>query len=264
MHAPSPSLGGACPTPDPSSVDGSYPYANAIIGVTGYDIATGDLINSESYYDVMGYCDPQWTSDYTYTAVMNWRAAGGGASLAGAGVPVDGLLVWGRIVDGSVILEPAFQVRAPASPSSGDWTLEVTDDSGALIGQHRFAAATVADYPSPASTFAFVVPMDQARRDRVARLGVRGPGGQAELQRAVPPPGAAVVAPVPAAERTAGRVRVRWDPARFNAALVRDAATGEVLAIGRGGEVRLAQPRGDLDVTLSDGVRSARQRVPVR
>ena len=262
MHAPSPSLGGACPTPDPASVDANYPYPNAIIGVTGYDIETGELVDSETY-DVMGYCDPQWVSDYTYTGVMDWRATGG-AAVTGAGAPVDGLLVWGRIVDGNVVLEPAFQVQAPASPSAGDWLLEVTDESGALLGQHRFAAATVADVPSPASTFAFVVPMDQARRDRIAGIRVRGPGGQAELRATPVPPGAAVVAPVPAAERAAGRVRVRWNAARFGAALVRDATTGDVLSIGRGGETLVAAPRGDLDVTLSDGVRNSRQRVPVR
>ncbi|MGH7584871.1 MAG: hypothetical protein ACREMH_01355 [Gemmatimonadales bacterium] len=262
LHAPSPSLGGACPTPDPASIDVSYPYPNGIIGVTGYDLDSGDLVTS-GVYDVMGYCDPQWISDYTYTGVMGWRAAGG-ASVASAGAPVDGLLVWGRIVDGNVALEPAFQVRAPASPSAGGWSLELTDESGALIGQHRFAVAAVADFPSPASTFAFVVPMDQARHDRVTGIKVRGPGGQAELRATPVPPGAAVVAPAPAAERAAGRVRVRWDAARFGAALVRDATTGEVLAIGRGGDVLVATPRGDLDVTLSDGVRNARQRVQVR
>jgi hypothetical protein len=50
-------------------------------------------------------------------------------------------------------------------------------------------------------------------------------------------------------------VRLRWDDARYPAALVRDAVTGEVLAIGRGGEVRLVA-RGQLEILVSDGVRS--------
>ncbi|HJS48502.1 MAG TPA: hypothetical protein VJ773_10990, partial [Gemmatimonadales bacterium] len=64
-------------------------------------------------------------------------------------------------------------------------------------------------------------------------------------------------------ERAGERVRLRWDPSRFGAALVRDAATGEVLTIVReGGSATVIGPRGDLDVTFSDGVRSVRARVP--
>ena len=261
LHAP---CGG------PSGVDPSWPvssaYQFAAIGQWGYDIENAVLVEPSGgnvHRDVMSYCDPQWISDYTYTGVQEWRAAAG-ASVQGSGGPVEGLLVWGRIVDGKVILEPAFEVTAPATPAAGEWTLEVTDETGARVAEHRFAVAEIADLSYPASTFAFVVPLDRARRERAAGLKVRGPAGQAELRAVPAPPGAAVVAPTPAAERAAGRVRLRWDAARFGAVLVRDAATGEVLTIGSGGEAMLVEPRGDLDVTLSDGVRSARQRIRIR
>ena len=32
----------------------------------GYDLTGGKLLSPDKYYDIMGYCDPTWVSDYTY------------------------------------------------------------------------------------------------------------------------------------------------------------------------------------------------------
>jgi hypothetical protein len=45
--------------------------------------------------------------------------------------------------------------------------------------------------------------------------------------------------------------------------MVRDAETGEVLSLARGGSVQLPGLRGEIDLVLSDGVRSSVRRVPV-
>jgi hypothetical protein len=65
QHSP---CGGAA-GPDPS-----YPYAGGGIGVWGYNIVTKALINPSSGKDLMGYCSPEWISDYTYNALFKRMA----------------------------------------------------------------------------------------------------------------------------------------------------------------------------------------------
>jgi len=56
-------------------------------------------------------------------------------------------------------------------------------------------------------------------------------------------------------------VEVRWDPSRSAAAMVRDPETDRVLAIGTSGVITVATTRGELDVVLTDGVRSIVTRI---
>jgi len=58
-----------------------------------------------------------------------------------------------------------------------------------------------------------------------------------------------------------GAVRLRWNPAVYPMALVRDAATGEILSFARNGDATVGVSGRDLDVTFSDGVRSRQERV---
>src|SRR5262249_55215098 len=48
-----------------------YPYPNARLGQWGYDNATGQLFDPNTHYDYMSYCNPNWTSDYTYHAIFS-------------------------------------------------------------------------------------------------------------------------------------------------------------------------------------------------
>lgn len=59
-HAP---CGGA------DDVDAVYPYQDGVVGVWGYDNRDGSLLPPE-LTDLMGYCSPQWVSDYTYQGLM--------------------------------------------------------------------------------------------------------------------------------------------------------------------------------------------------
>jgi hypothetical protein len=58
------------PCGGPSGVDPGYPYSGAGIGVWGYDAIAGELKDPGDYTDVMGYCDTQWISDYTYEGIF--------------------------------------------------------------------------------------------------------------------------------------------------------------------------------------------------
>ena len=254
LHAP---CGGA------AGIDGSYPHSGASIGVFGFDITTS-VVKDPSLYDLMSYCDPAWISDYTYKAILNFRAnvypALGSTSQAKA-AKQRGLLVWGRIVQGRPVLEPGIEVDAPATlPSrSGPHRVEGFGPSGETLFSLSFAGDRVADaQDSNDQTFAFVVPMSQLRGFGLARLRLSAFGRQVE-QRGT------AGGSVPSAQRTGGgKVRVSWDPAAAKVALVRDARSGRILSFARGGTVDLGTASDDLEVTLSDGVKSIRSRIRPR
>lgn len=54
-----------------SGVDRSYPHSGAITKVWGYDSRKQTFFDPETTKDIMGYCEPKWISDYTYTALIN-------------------------------------------------------------------------------------------------------------------------------------------------------------------------------------------------
>jgi hypothetical protein len=57
---------------------------------------------------------------------------------------------------------------------------------------------------------------------------------------------------------------VRWDRGAHAMAMVRDPDTGEVLAFAREGEVEVVTGKPQLDLLLSDGVKTRRQRLQVQ
>ncbi len=62
-----------------SGVDPQFPYAGGGIGVNGYDITAKTFISSTTGKDIMGYCTPEWVSDYTYSAFFDRVAYVNGA-----------------------------------------------------------------------------------------------------------------------------------------------------------------------------------------
>jgi hypothetical protein len=53
-----------------SGVDPNYPQGNGSTGVTGYN-ALGDELIGPTATDLMGYCDNQWLSAYTYEGLLD-------------------------------------------------------------------------------------------------------------------------------------------------------------------------------------------------
>jgi hypothetical protein len=56
--------------------------------------------------------------------------------------------------------------------------------------------------------------------------------------------------------RSAGGVAVRWDAAAHPMIMVRDVRTGEVLSFARGGSVVVPADGSEVELVMSDGVRS--------
>lgn len=259
LHAPGCGAG----NPDPG-----YPHPTGSIRFWGLDLTSLALKPPSLFTDLMGYCNNVWVSDYTWNAVVNFRSASptGAPTLAvAAGGTDDGLLIWGRITGAGVVIEPAFRIPATGrpAPTPGPYRVEGRDAAGVLLFSYAFAAAEVADLPGgPERHFAFVVPAGGVA-DRLASLRVSGPGVAAAERR--PPPGAPRPARDPEAARAPGAARrLTWDAASHPMALVRNAATGEILSFARGGEIVLRTVAEELDIQLSDGVRVERRRVVVR
>src|SRR5262249_60236392 len=100
-------------------------------------------------------------------SVLSFRAAQGisfdtATGRAENGKP--GLLVWGRLEGGQMILEPAFKVTTPPSDvTSGPFTWEARDARGQVVTRVPFQMFEVADMENQEPQhFAFVVPMDDA------------------------------------------------------------------------------------------------------
>jgi hypothetical protein len=62
-------------------VDSQYPHSGAALGVWGYDNRSRELLSPEESTDIMGYCDQQWVSDYTYRGLTDRVAALNGLPL---------------------------------------------------------------------------------------------------------------------------------------------------------------------------------------
>ncbi len=254
MHAPC----NNAPNPDTK-----YPYAGGVIGVYGFDVAAQSL-KPRTTGDIMGYCTDEWISDYTYAAVLNYRAGQPDVSPAFSQAMQPCLLVWGRIENRQPVLEPSFQViTRPSLPERrGPYTLEGQAADGTRLFHLSFAAEHVADAPRAAERFAFAVPLpaDLAPRLDAIRLGAPGRATVTLRPSALATP----VSPGLDVTRTGpGRVTLRWDASAHPMAMVRDPATGQVLSLARDGHADVTSDRDDLDIQLSNGLGGRSVRVTV-
>jgi hypothetical protein len=249
------------PCGNPPSPDLQFPHPGGTIGTIGYDVEE-EAIKPESTPDVMGYCGNPWISHYTYGGVMGFRQSAGGGTSGGRAQPT--LLVWGRIVDGRAVLEPAFHIiTRPVLPGRpGPYSIEGTAADGSRVFDLSFEAIEVADDERGARHFAFAVPLDRAAVTRLETIRLAGPGiGMAAVVRS---PAALRAAPAmrPSVTRAANGVAVRWDAAAHPMVMVRDAGSGRVLSFARGGQVVVPAGPSGVDLVMSDGVGSHLERIP--
>jgi hypothetical protein len=264
-------------TPCGVSGDAAYPYAGGTIGYYGWN-STSNTIVAPSATDFMSYCNNTWTSDWTWSRVMTYRQTSGRVATVSPeeSATGEGLLVWGRIVNGRVTLEPAFRVNAPATPraSDGMFRVEALDASGATLLDIPVEAPLVDHANGAERQFAVVVPWSAELEAALSSLrvrDVRSPLSSAMLtsdaaRRAGARAGAARIRqeladPAARVERSAGRERLQWNRSAYPMAMVRDVATGQTIAFLRQAGDSYT-PRGRaVDIVLSDGVRSVVRRV---
>jgi hypothetical protein len=260
LHAP---CGGV------SDRDPNFPNSDGSIGVYGYDLSTNTL-RLPSSPDLMGYCSNPWISDYNYVGAMEYRASSSTeAGATGASTsPRPALLVWGRVDRGRLVLEPAFSVATqPSLPTeAGPYRIEGMARDGRRLFSYAFAGERPADVDEPtARQFAFASPMDEATQGELHSIRLSGPGASPAVMQASLSPGgvSAAINAVDATATSFGTVRVQWGATGARMALVRDGRTGEILSFARGGNAQIRTGASDLEVILSDGVRSTARKVRV-
>ena len=260
------------PCNDPGGIDPGYPNPDGSTGVYGLDVAAQSL-KPPTTKDIMGYCDPKWIGDYSYKAILDYLSPASPVvmSLGTSKAVQPCLLIWGHIRDGEMVLEPAFQVNtSPSLPSrAGPYSLLAAAEDGTTLFSLSFAPKEIADLPSGQKNFVFAVPLSNARARQLATLRLRG-GGRETVRRAQPAAVAAAqsgtgIKPLMTEVRrsSGGGMGVRWDAGSYPMVMVRDAQTGEVLSFGRGGSVEIPGSRREVDLVLSDGVKSSVRRAPV-
>jgi hypothetical protein len=248
------------PCGNAANPDAQYPYSGGETGVIGYDFGTQTLKPADSH-DIMGYCDDEWISDYTYQKILDFRSNAALVS-SGMGEAIQpALLVWGRIENGRAVLQPAFRITTrPSLPTRpGPYRLEGRGAGGVTVFGFDFTPFEVADDRQGAKHFAFAVPLRPERAARVTSLHLAGGGIQASVSQIASEP-----AVVDVSRSGAGRVALRWDAAKSPMIMVRDPVSGDILSFARGGAAEVETTRTDLSLTVSDQVGSRDLRVRVR
>ena len=174
------------PCGGPSLVDVFYPYTYGSIGVWGYDLLSGLLLDP-STPDIMGYCfEDAWISDFHFRNSINYRTREEEAPIAAvASSPqTRSMLLWGSLDgDGELGLEPAFVVNAPVSlpREDGPYQLAGEDAAGNTLFTLSFSMSEIAD--GEGGGFAFTIPVRANWSDRLNRITLSGPEGFVEMTR---------------------------------------------------------------------------------
>jgi hypothetical protein len=252
------------PCGGPPDVDGIYPYSNGRIGVFGMDVPA-TVLKPPASPDIMGYCfSSPWISDYTYNNILKFRASSSAVSDVSSRAQPS-LLVWGRVVNGRLVLEPAFQiVTRPSLPKrSGPYTVSATAVDGSPLFNLSFDMAKVEDGSSATGHFAFAVPLDPTSAQRLGSIRLTGPSGAVRMLSS--PARARTESPDAIEARREGvTVSLRWDASVYPTVMVRDPDSGDVLAFGRNGTALVHTSKNELDLVLSNGVRTQRLRLAIK
>ena len=213
-HAP---CGGAA-GPDPQ-----YPHEDGDIGIWGYDVERTRLHPPREFKDLMGYCGPDWVSDYHFNRAMNFRLGTGLDIEQSTGPSGTRLLVSGAVGPNGIVLDPSFVVEARAlvPNDTGPYRLYGFDSDGRTLFAHAFSPI---EEGFGSRGFVFTLPYDPSWEGRLDRIQVSGPEGEGSLAHGSAP----------------------------QAAIVRDPDSGQVLAIIHDLERRTYPVAGSY--TLSDGL----------
>ena len=176
---------GNAPEPDPT-----FPWPDGATGAWGYDPREGGSLVPPDWTDLMGYCHPEWISDYYFTNSLRHRLRDEGAPARVPAAPTGTLLITGFIAaDGTPRLDPAFVVEAPPAvpESSGPYALQGRRADGSELFLLSFDVPEMADGDG-SSGFVYALPVEEAWPAELASLSLSGPGGSVEMTEGSEPP----------------------------------------------------------------------------
>jgi len=271
VHAP-------CGLPFGAPYDLGYPYSNGALGPTPLFDATSDqVVSSAGKADVMGYCNGDWFSDYTYAAIQTYLEARpqaapfvvapfGGTGPDGAS---DLVLISGSIGVGGSRIDAVQAARGvPRVPPGGEFVLRLHTAAGGRFDV-PFDAAAVDHASPPQRHFQVLVPdPGPLGRVEVLRDGVQIVARDAAAGTGDTATKSVASASVSATE-SGGALTVTWDAVRHPTATVVHVAPGgartglAVRAPGGRSVLRTdALPAGGVfEIALSDGLNTERTTV---
>lgn len=119
---------------DVTSDEPQYPYADGSIGQYGFYV-NSQTVMDKSQPDIMGYCEHEWVSDFTYQRWFNDQKS----MLAEVALPAqDSVFVRANLAsDGTASLQPVYNfVASPSSlPASSDYSIQLLDTKGNVISE---------------------------------------------------------------------------------------------------------------------------------
>ncbi len=156
----------------PADVDPAFPYPGGGIGAGGYDVANLAPIDPTAAKDLMGYCGPQWISDYDTWKVLRFLAGDPGQGARVVAAPAqDCLLVQGALRAGRATLAPVRRLRrAPLPADPGPFLLTALDASGRILASLTFALRPDSAAAPGDGGFTLVLPVAAAALPDLARL----------------------------------------------------------------------------------------------
>jgi hypothetical protein len=135
-----------------NGVDPAYPYEAGYMGSWGYDPRSQTFLHPGWATDVMGYCDYQWISDYTYAGLLERIALVNSA--ANVVEDASAMLLWRVALLETQGARWGVPFSEPAAPFGAPESAEVLDASGAVIERTTVHRTAVTDNGS----FTVVVP----------------------------------------------------------------------------------------------------------
>ena len=172
-HAPCGGAGGSDP---------AFPHAGGVSGAWGYDFERRALVSPETP-DLMGYCNPNWISDYFFTNAAQFRRFREHETAGAVGAPTRTLLLWGGVQpDGVPFLESSFVVDAPVSQpqAGGPYEVRGTAVDGRVLFSVNFDMSELADGEG-GSRFLFTIPAEPGWGESLAGVTLSGPDSAATL-----------------------------------------------------------------------------------
>lgn len=129
------------PCGNPGNVDPHFPYPNGSIGEYGLDLEAEIVFMPNEARDMMGYCGPEWVSDYTYEALLQEQVRVGGRRAATTSA--SGMLLRARVDEsGQATLQPVYSAvpvyETPEHRSTSDspYQFELVAADGSVINSY--------------------------------------------------------------------------------------------------------------------------------
>ena len=162
-------------------LDPNFPHRNGGIGYWGFNTANEEVFDPRWARDIMGYCylSPLWISAYHFDKVRRWRHRSDQTDA----ISGNAVLVWGKVTDAGVELEPAFRVSTALElpDGVGDYTLVVSGPDGPDY-QSRFTPNELSE--GDGRHFTFAIPYE----GEISRIEIWGPEGMDEIGRGTEEP----------------------------------------------------------------------------